>query len=79
MTNIQIVPITKWSSTKSQTSTDVEIQPSQNNGLSKKSIADCLQTRPVDHQHRLIKIRGEISPSKVEEIDQSLRIVFELN
>ena len=76
---IQVVPITEWSSKKAQITTNVEIHPSQNNGLSKKSIADCLQTRPVDHQHRLIKIRGEISPSKVEEIDQSLKIVFELN
>ena len=76
---IQVVPITEWSVKKARIKTNVEIQPSPDNGLSKKSVADCLQTRPVDHRHRLVKIRGKLSSSKVQEIDQSLRIVFELN
>ncbi len=76
---IQVVPITEWSVKKARIKTNVEIHPSPDNGLSKKSVADCLQTRPVDHRHRLVKIRGRLSSSKVQEIDQSLRIVFELN
>ena len=76
---IQVVPITEWSVKKARIKTNVEIHPSPDNGLSKKSVADCLQTRPVDHRHRLVKIRGRLSSSKVREIDQSLRIVFELN
>ena len=76
---IQVVPITKWSAKKARIKTNVEIQATPDNGLSKKSIADCLQTRPVDHRHRLVRIRGELAASKVQEIDQSLRIVFELN
>jgi hypothetical protein len=28
--------------------------------LTKKSVADCLQTRPVDHQKRLIRVRGKV-------------------
>jgi mRNA interferase MazF len=76
---IQVVPITEWSVKKARIKTNVEIHPSPDNGLSKKSVADCLQTRPVDHRHRLVKIRGKLSSSKVQEIDQSLRIVFELN
>jgi len=75
---IQIVPITEWSRKKARIKTNVEIDPSTDNGLSKKSLADCLQTRPVDHRHRLVKIRGRLSSSKVQEIDQALRIVFEL-
>jgi mRNA interferase MazF len=76
---IQVVPITEWSVKKARIKTNVEIHLSPDNGLSKKSVADCLQTRPVDHRHRLVKIRGRLSSSKVQEIDQSLRIVFELN
>ena len=76
---IQVVPVTEWSTKKAQIKPNVEIHPSPGNGLSKKSIADCLQTRPIDHRHRLVKIRGKLSFTKVQEIDQSLRIVFELN
>ena len=76
---IQIVPITEWSAKKARIKTNVEIHPSPGNGLSKKSIADCLQTRPIDYHHRLVKIRGKLSDAKIQEIDQSLKIVFELN
>ena len=76
---IQVAPITEWSAKKARIKTNVEIHSSPGNGLSKKSVADCLQTRPIDHRHRLVKIRGRLSSSKVQEIDQSLRIVFELN
>ncbi len=37
---VQVVPITGWSEKKSRIKTNVEIQPSATNGLSKKSIAD---------------------------------------
>lgn len=76
---IQVVPITAWNGKKARITTNVEMPPSKSNGLSKKSIADCLQTRPVDHRRRLVKMRGRLSPAKMEEIDQALRIVFSLS
>ncbi|MBW1790488.1 MAG: type II toxin-antitoxin system PemK/MazF family toxin [Deltaproteobacteria bacterium] len=76
---IQVVPITKWSEKKARIQTNVEIHPSPDNGLSKKSIADCLQTRPIDHRHRLVKIRGELASANIRKIDHCLKIVFELN
>ena len=76
---IQVVPVTEWSAKKGRIKTNIEIQASRDNGLSKKSVADCLQTRPVDHRHRLVKVRGKLSSDRVQEIDQALRIVFELN
>lgn len=76
---IQVVPVTAWSGKKAGITTNVEIYPSKSNGLSKKSIADCLQTRPIDHRRRLVKVRGKLSSGKMEEIDQALRIVFDLN
>ena len=76
---IQVVPITAWSARKARIATNIEINSTQSNGLSKKSVADCLQTRPIDHRHRLVRIRGELTHSKMNEIDQALKIVFELN
>ncbi len=75
---IQVVPITEWSEKKVRIKTNIELNPSHENGLSKKSVADCLQTRPVDHRHRLVKIRGKLSHSKIQEINQALLIIFEL-
>ena len=76
---IQVVPITEWSAKKVRIKTNVELYPSQGNGLSKKSVADCLQTRPVDHHHSMVKILGKLSRSKIQEINQALKIIFELN
>ena len=64
---IQVVPVTVWSGKKARIATNVEIPPSKSNGLSKKSIADCLQTRPIDRRQRLMKIRGKLSPTKCME------------
>ena len=76
---IQVVPLTGWSSKKAGITTNVEIHPSKSNGLSKKSIADCLQTRPIDQRLGLVKIRGKLSSAKMYEINRALKIVFELD
>ena len=76
---IQVVPLTAWSAKKAKIKTNVEINPTSSNGLSKKSVADCLQTRPIDHRHKLVRIRGKLTQSKMDEIDKALKIVFELN
>jgi len=75
---IQVVPITSWSEKKSQIQTNVFLTPSKLNGLTKKSIADCLQTRPIDYQYRLVKIRGQLSDNKLIEINRALKLVFDL-
>lgn len=75
---IQVVPITNWNPKKARIKTNIIIEPSSVNGLSKKSIADCLQTRPIDHRSRLVSIRGELEAELVVKIDQALTIVFAL-
>lgn len=75
---IQVVPITEWSERKSRIVTNIELQPSQENGLTKVSIADCLQTRPIDYRQRFIRHRGELNKSELEKIDRALKIVFSL-
>ena len=75
---IQVVPLTAWSDKKAQIKTNVEIAPTSDNGLSKMSIADCLQTRPIDYRIRMVKIRGKLDSLLMREIDQALKIVFAL-
>ena len=75
---IQVVPITGWTEKKGRIRTNIEIMPDESNGLTKKSIADCLQTRPIDHRFRLVKIRGELVSEEMQKIDEALRIVFGL-
>ena len=75
---IQVVPITAWSEKKGRIKTNVEIVPRGENGLSKKSVADCLQTRPIDHRYRLVKVRGTVAAEEMREIDVALKVVFGL-
>ena len=75
---IQVVPITEWNDKKGRIRTNVEIAPIEKNGLLKKSVADCLQTRPIDHRFRMVKIRGELTSEEMKRIDQALRTVFAL-
>ena len=66
---IQVVPLTEWNSKKAKIKTNIEIEPSQQNGLTKRTIANCLQTRPVDHRSRLVRIRGIVEPESLARID----------
>lgn len=75
---IQVVPLTGWTEKKAAIVTNAEISPSEENGLSKPSVADCLQTRPIDHRLRLIAVRGHLSAEDLDRIDEALRIVFDL-
>ena len=75
---IQVVPLTAWSEKKARIITNVEIMPSSRNGCTKKSVVDCLQTRPVDHRARMVGIRGELEDSDVAKINAALKIVFDL-
>lgn len=75
---IQVVPITAWSAKKSKIVTNVEIESTPDNGLTKKSVADCLQTRPIDYGMRLVRVRGHLSTDLMQGIDQALKVVFGL-
>ena len=75
---IQVVPLTAWSARKARIITNVEIVPSARNGLTKKSVADCLQTRPIDHRARLVNVRGELEDEVMVKMNDALKIVFEL-
>lgn len=75
---IQVVPITAWSDKKARIATNVVLEASAENGLSKRSVADCLQTRPIDHQARIVRLRGKVSDELLKQIDSALKMVFSL-
>jgi mRNA interferase MazF len=75
---IQVVPITEWTQKKSAIITNVTIEATPGNGLAKRSIADCLQTRPVDRRHRLSGVLGTLDETSMSRIETALRLVFEL-
>lgn len=75
---VQVVPITEWTERKSAIVTNVVIDPTEENGLHKRSVADCLQTRPIDHRLRLVRVRGPLDAQIMEEIDRALKAVFGL-
>jgi len=75
---IQVVPITEWSEKKARIKTNVTLEPLPSTGLLKKSLADCLQTRPIDRGHWLLGVRGVLSPESLEKVNRALLIVFAL-
>ena len=75
---IQVVPITQWSEKKARIITNVLLNPTKENGLGKKSIADCLQTRPIDYPKRYVRQRGQLNEQLLLEIDEALKIIFAL-
>lgn len=75
---LQVVPLTAWSERKEAIITNVVIEPDHANGLSKRSVADCLQTRPIDWRKRMVRVLGRIEPTTLQRIDGALRLVFEL-
>jgi mRNA interferase MazF len=71
-----VVPITDW---KSHFATDlwhIRIDPSPENGLTKPSAADALQTRSVDIQ-RLVSKLGTLTTDDLQEIIRAVAAVIE--
>ena len=75
---IQVVPITDWTKKKAAIKTNITLLTSPENGLVKKSIADCLQNRPVDYKKRFVKYRGHLDAATMAKIDKALRIIFSI-
>jgi len=76
---LQVIPITNWSEKKAQIISNVTLKKELQNGLTKKSIADCLQTRPVDIKARFVKKRGSLDKETLQKIDYALKKVFGLD
>ena len=73
---IQVTPITAWNDKKARIITNITLEPSATNGLLKRSIADCLQTRPIDYKQRFVRVRGRLNIDELGQVDIALRKVF---
>ena len=71
-----IVPFTDWKDRYASAPWMVRIDPDDNNGLSKPSVADGLQVRSVSQQ-RLVKNLGMLTPPQVAQIVQAVVNVFQ--
>ncbi len=75
---VQVVLLTEWSPKKAEIKTNVVVEPTRENGLTKRSVADCLQTRPIDRRHRVRGRRGVMDSKTMSLLDDALRTVFAL-
>lgn len=76
---IQVTPTTEWNERKELIISNVTVEPTTQNGLTKKSIIDCLQTRPIiDYRQRLVRVLGTPDTGTINEIDNALKKVFSL-
>lgn len=72
-----IVPITDWKEHYSIAPWMVKIVPTSQNGLSKKSSADCFQIRSVA-QERFLKKLGNLKAEQMDEIVHGLSAVLQI-
>ena len=76
---IQVVPLTEWTEKKGRILTNVTVEPETGTGLAKRSVADCLQTRPIDHRERFVSVVEQLSADTMRLTDRALKVVFALN
>jgi mRNA interferase MazF len=66
-----IVPITDWKEYYSMVPWMIAINPSNNNGLTKKSSIDCFQIRSVS-ESRLVKQIGFITKNEIIQVQEGI-------
>ena len=72
-----IIPVTDWKAKYKIAPWMIPLTPTQQNGLSKKSTADCFQIRSVS-ENRFIKKSGEVGPEISDKIKLGLSKVLSL-
>ena len=73
-----VVPITRWQEVFDLVTWMVKIEPTSENGLSKRSAADTFQVRSVSQQ-RLVKQIGTLSEGVMVEISNALAVVMKID
>ena len=73
-----IVPLTEWNEGFARAPWHVLVEPTSQNGLSKKSSADTYQVRSIS-EARLIKRLGEVSDQVMGEINKGLALSLTLD
>ena len=68
-----VVPISEWKDNFSKAPWHILIEPTDNNGLSKKSTADTFQVRSIS-ENRFLERMGTLLPKDLERIKAGLSI-----
>lgn len=71
-----VVPITDWKQDFVNNVWHIELEANSQNGLSKKSVADALQTRSIDVK-RCVRKLGILSPKKLAKITMAITNLIE--
>ena len=73
-----IVPLTEWKEAFKDAPWHVLVEPTSENGLSKKSSADTYQIRSISEK-RLVNRLGEVSDQVIEQIEKGLALSLALD
>ena len=73
-----IVPLTAWKEAFKDAPWHVLVEPTSENGLSKKSSADTYQVRSISEK-RLVNRLGEVSDQVIEQIEKGLALSLALD
>lgn len=74
---LMIAPITS-NLNASRFAFTVEIEPSDENGLTIKSIVMIFQMRAID-KNRIVRKIGKISDEQLSQINEQIRLIFQIN
>lgn len=72
-----IVPITDWKDQYSAADWMVKLDPDSSNNLKKVSAADCFQVRSLS-QTRMVRKLGDVTNTKMQEIEDALAKVLKI-
>jgi mRNA interferase MazF len=73
-----VVPVTAWKADWAGNPFFVDLDPSKQNGLKKRSAVDCFQVRAVSHE-RISEPSGAVSSTEMAQIKKSLALILDLD
>ena len=72
------VPITAWNLYWEDNPFFVSLDPDSNNGLQKRSVADCFQIRAISHNRFAQKI-GSISSDEIDLLKKAIALILDID
>ena len=73
-----VVPVTGWNPHWDNNPFFVRQEPSESNGLKKRSMIDCFQIRAISHKRLAAKI-GDISQDEIDLIKNAVSLILDID
>ena len=73
-----VVPVTGWKAQWEKHPFFVSLNPTQTNGLAKKSSANCFQLRAISHDRFLERI-GSASEAQMDEMKKAIALILDID